>query len=98
VGLLLAWVVLMLAALVGTTMVAVGMIEELPGIVRNALSRSLIIQRAPLLSPKGAALESGLKARTVAEPGHVTQELHSLADAVELLCARDRLGIHFFGG
>jgi hypothetical protein len=40
VGLLLAWVVLMLAALVGTTMVAVGMIEELPGIVRNALSRS----------------------------------------------------------
>jgi hypothetical protein len=40
VGLLLAWVVLMLAALVGTTMVAVGMVEELPGIVRNALRRS----------------------------------------------------------
>ena len=37
----LAWAMLILAGVVGTMMVVVGMLEELPSIVRAAWNRSL---------------------------------------------------------
>jgi hypothetical protein len=41
VGMLLAWMLLIIAGAVGTTMVVVGMIEEVPSIVRWTLQRTM---------------------------------------------------------
>jgi hypothetical protein len=37
VGMLFAWVLVGIAAVTGTTMVVVGLIEELPGLIRSTL-------------------------------------------------------------
>jgi hypothetical protein len=40
-GVLLAWTLLIVGTVVGTTMVVVGMIEALPGIVRSTLELTM---------------------------------------------------------
>jgi hypothetical protein len=46
IGMLLAWALLTAAALAGTTMVVVGMIEEVPSIVKSTLRRTMNRQRS----------------------------------------------------